>query len=626
MTRPTAEYFFTSLNQELGRRSSSAILGALGPASSPLRARLREVLQAAPGDGASFLADPVLEPIFDWTASPHTMSELANEGLLDPDLVRAMDARPNDHSLLDYRFPAERHPFMHQEQAWRTLRGGEPHSVLVTSGTGSGKTECFLVPILDDMARARRVEGRLTGVRALFLYPLNALINSQRDRLRAWCAPFDGDVRFCLYNGETPERAGRGAARAPEQVADRKTLRDDPPPILVTNSTMLEYLLIRAEDQRIVEPSRGKLRWIVLDEAHTYLGSHAAEMALLLRRVLHSFQVDASQVRFVATSATIGSGSAEDEARLRRFLADLAGVDQGQVTVLRGHPVRPELPESFATLSASLPPLEDLAALPPEERFEALAANPGVRAMRQRLLHSPRGAATLSELTHARRGTLSDEIEAQPVTVQDRNTTGALVDLCTGAVRAGEALLRARAHLFHRTHAGLWACLSPNCPGRAATALDDPDWPFGMLYLERRQSCGLCHSLVCDIVLCDECGSEYAAAQAVTDENGRSLIPRDPQQVSDADEYLELVEGDEDDEPAAESNGFPRLLTPLGARGSAPVRIALATGRVIPDTTDGEAAVGTARFGEVFSESARTHALRCPRCGQAGAAPGRVVP
>ena len=76
---------------------------------------------------------------------------------------------------------------------------------------------------------------------------------------------------------------------------------------------MLEYMLVRLEDKPIIDQSKGLLRWIVLDEAHTYQGSRSAEIALLLRRVLHAFDVDPSQVRFVATSATIGDESDESE-------------------------------------------------------------------------------------------------------------------------------------------------------------------------------------------------------------------------------------------------------------------------------------------------------------------------
>ena len=110
-----------------------------------------------------------------------------------------------------------------------------------------------------------------------------------------------GRVRFCLYNGATPERrapAGVDERAHPEEVLTRRTLRESPPPILVTNATMLEYMLVRNVDQPIIDQSRGHLRWIVLDEAHTYLGSNAAEVALLLRRVMDAFSGRSLQCPF----------------------------------------------------------------------------------------------------------------------------------------------------------------------------------------------------------------------------------------------------------------------------------------------------------------------------------------
>ena len=170
---------------------------------------------------------------------------------------------------------------------------------------------------------------------------MNALINSQRERLRAWCGAFGPDIRFCLYNGETPNAVPtHEQSRAGAEQLSRNALRESPAPLLVTNSTMLEYMLVRTEDQSILRKSQGTLRWIVLDEAHTYIGSQAAEMALLLRRVMHGFGVDPSQVRFVATSATIGGAdSAKD---LRRFLSDVSGAPVDRVHVVSGERSVPE--------------------------------------------------------------------------------------------------------------------------------------------------------------------------------------------------------------------------------------------------------------------------------------------
>ena len=179
--------------------------------------------------------------------------------------------------------PRDRKPYAHQLDAWQAAREGQ--SFLVTSGTGSGKTECFIIPVLDDLLR-NPAKGQLVGTRAIVLYPLNALIESQRERLAAWTVALKDRVQFAMYNGLTPETPRQvRVSPAAAELGDRRSIRETPPSILVTNVTMLEYLLLRAQDRRILERSKGLLRWIVLDEAHSYIGAQAAEMALLLRRV-----------------------------------------------------------------------------------------------------------------------------------------------------------------------------------------------------------------------------------------------------------------------------------------------------------------------------------------------------
>ena len=369
MSRSTQRRFFESLIRDLVERSASSLLGIYGPRTDALRAFLSDALQKPPGHPDSFLADPVFEAIFDWEHADRSMLELAMDGFLTEELVLAMDHQSEDERLAEYRFPADWHPFTHQMTAWQQLKREDAQSVLITSGTGSGKTEGFLVPILDDLVRQRAEQGRLRGVRALFLYPLNALINSQQDRLSAWARPFNGEIRFCLYKGDTRQTLSAAARRTlpPERLGDRTTLREDPPPILVTNATMLEYMLVRTEDRPIIEQSRGMLRWIVLDEAHTYQGSRSAEIALLLRRVLHSFGVEPSEVRFVATSATIGDDSTESESQLRRFLADVGGIDSKRVHVVRGERSPPALPAEFSKVNEPLPSMDELRSMTREQ-------------------------------------------------------------------------------------------------------------------------------------------------------------------------------------------------------------------------------------------------------------------
>lgn len=581
------QWYFTSLVDELTKRSATALLSGITPRSEPLREFLRKHLSAPPGSPSSLLAEPVFEAIFDWQRSDETMAQLADRGLLSRELVKALDTAPAARELKEYRFPASRRPFTHQLAAWEQLLAPEPRSVLVTSGTGSGKTECFLIPILHDLARESTTRGPLIGVRALFLYPLNALINSQRDRLRAWSEPFGGKIRFALYKGDMPEVASpvQRSQASPAEVIDRKSLRSEPPPILVTNATMLEYMLVRREDHPIIQQSLGRLRWIVLDEAHTYLGSAAAETALLLRRVLHSFGVSPEEVRFIATSATIGDDRKESREALRHFLADLAGVDPERIRIVEGKRSVPILPAEYNTRNYPLPDPETLSTLDSEGLFDALASNAAVRELRRVFLEKK--AVPMHELA-ATLNRMDKDGTSVATAAFDRRRALEILDLCTEATKAEAPFLRVRAHLFVRTFPGGWACLNPGCPSRAGTELDDPAWPFGMVFTSRRETCDRCGSVVYEIAICDECGAEYLAAERISEEGRILLRPRALDRFDEETETFELIDIDEDDVAPGEvlsekkvekgTAAAPRLLTAVDTPNSTEIRISVKDG------------------------------------------------
>lgn len=548
----TSKRFYTSLAEQLGRRSTRAVLGLLGFRNDALREHLREHFGQHAGLPGAFLADPVFEATFGWQPAELTLGGLEGK-LLHPDLVRALREPTKNGLAEDYTFPARRRPYRHQLDAWRALIEAEPpRSVLVTSGTGSGKTECFLIPILHDLATEleQRQRAPLTGVRALFLYPLNALIKSQKDRLVAWSEPFGGNLRFCLYNGDTPDQA---KSEWRSEVPDRRTLRKNPPPILVTNATMLEYMLVRNEDRPILDQSQAQLRWIVIDEAHTYLGSQAAEFTLLLRRVLHAFGCRPGEVHFIATSATLGNAGPETRQRLAEFLADVAGVSPDRVSVIEGRREVPALPERLCRTHIAAPSNETLRTLSPVERFEVLARDQRFRELRAQLILQPSRLSDLSRMLFAR-----DDAEARQAALET-------LDLCTQAVSdRDEAFLPLRGHFFHRTLNGLWACANSACVGRLGTRLDDLRWPFGAVFLERREHCRHCESPVFDLVQCGECGTEYLSAEEVHRDGEDSLRPRTYPQ--DEDEFqqdldpLEEDENEESDEHSGSGRGLPRLL------------------------------------------------------------------
>ena len=604
--RQSTQTSFTALTAELSRRAARAVISQLSPVSNPLRAHLSTLLHRGPGETGGFLADPVFEAGFGWQTTDRTMTGLAGH-LLHAQLVAAMDGPPAE--LEEQRFRADWAPYQHQYETWELLRREPSHSVVVSSGTGSGKTECFLVPILDALVRQCQSQGPLVGVQALLLYPLNALINSQRDRLRAWTARFRGDIRFCLYNGETPERIPtRDQQRQPEEVLSRQLLRDTPPPILVTNSTMLEYMLVRQEDRPILDISQGKLQWIVLDEAHTYVGSHAAEIALLLRRVLHAFGVEASQVRFVATSATISTpGDPGSRSQLQKYLANIAGIDPTRVAVVEGCRRIPAIPGEFADCNVPLPPLPALRDTSPEAQYAALASHAATRRLRHALVAE--GPQRLADLTRL----LTGKQPSQAIQPQEAQQTLAILDVCRTARQSGDVFLPLRAHLFQRTQSGLWACCNPACAGRLDTALEHADWPYGRLFLERRERCDAagCGACVFELVLCETCGAAYLAVEEILEGNTLSLRARRfSADEDDVDEEL-LVEEEDTGADATEGSAgsrFPRLLTAATSPGVFQVRMEFNTGVLDPPT-------GGTMIGLVLPLPVNG-ALQCLRCGQ----------
>lgn len=531
--------FFQPLLSDLRQRSERAAQGLLSLGNDPLREHLHAQLMSAPGKDGALLADPVFEPTFGWEESTHTMGQLSGN-LLHPKLLEVMNAPPTTPENLadDYAFPLERRPYRHQLAAWNVLASPTPKSLVVTSGTGSGKTECFLVPILNSLVKESQGKGVLEGVRALFIYPLNALIKSQQDRLNAWTHGLDGTVRHCLYTGSLEDQVKASERKYRGQVLDRVGLRSSAPPLLVTNSTMLEYMLVRQEDAPILQQSEGKLRWIVLDEAHTYIGSQAAEMALLLRRVMLAFKVDPKDVRFVATSATFGSDEQTIES-LRRFLADIGGIDPSQVEVVQGHRRIPQL----ATVAKRPLPLAEIAAIEPEreespERFAALASSDIACQLRE--LFTPQGQGRAHPLS----------VVSQHIGLSTEEASKWL-DLVTGTrgkanprEEEAQAFLPLRAHLFHNVIPTLRACLDAKCSRKAGTPLDDPRWPFGMVYTEERTHCG-CGTLLLPLVSCQECNEPFLLGA-----RGRNQLS-DPSYAEEDEFALKDEEADADEDPTA---------------------------------------------------------------------------
>lgn len=228
---------------------------------------------------------------------------------------------------------ADRPLFAHQEHAIRRIAHGS--GAVVATGTGSGKTESFLLPILIHLYRERRAAKRpsAAGVRALLLYPMNALVNDQRDRLRSIAdALARGGSTFGFtfgqYIGATPDTGPVSESGSAGELLTRKQMQETPPDILITNYSMLEYLMIRPKDSVLFDQGMARhWRFLVLDEAHQYRGAKGMEMAMLLRRLKERIRTGGREdpITCIATSASLGDNNETSQSRVAEFAQTLFG-------------------------------------------------------------------------------------------------------------------------------------------------------------------------------------------------------------------------------------------------------------------------------------------------------------
>lgn len=258
----------------------------------------------------------------------HTLKELVEEGVLNKNIKNAFTY---DEYVVYKRYN-------HQEKAIKLVNNNR--SIIVASGTGSGKTECFFIPIINELLNEFDNNTLSPGVRALLIYPMNALANDQIGRLRESLKNLP-QITFGRYIGETPEgnrenipkgrkeaneryKRVNGSDALDNELLTRAEMEARPPHILITNYAMLEYMLLRATSQKIFKGKYSdKFKFLVLDEAHTYKGAHGTEVAMLIRRLKEAVfgRID-NCLTCIGTSATLGGEEGEIE-KVVDFAKDL---------------------------------------------------------------------------------------------------------------------------------------------------------------------------------------------------------------------------------------------------------------------------------------------------------------
>lgn len=259
-------------------------------------------------------------------------------------------------------------PYLHQEQAFERLSGSDPASTLVATGTGSGKTECFLYPVLDYC----RQHAHKRGIKAILIYPMNALATDQARRIAEFIhatPSLNGLVRAGLYVGQR-EAHPKKLMGEHHIITDKDVIRTSPPDILLTNYKMLDYMLVRHQDRNLWQFNEPEtLKYLVVDELHTFDGAQGTDLACLVRRLKARLNTPANGLCCVGTSATLGSDAGIKH--LLQYAEDVFGEPFNETAIIREHRVSAVEFLGDGVILNAMPPLpSDLELLNPENYLE----------------------------------------------------------------------------------------------------------------------------------------------------------------------------------------------------------------------------------------------------------------
>ena len=503
-------------------------------------------------------------------------------------------------------------PYEHQIKAVESYYMGK--DVMVATGTGSGKTECFMWPIAGKLyqeAAESSETWNMRGVRALMLYPMNALVSDQMGRLRKMIGDQRGEFKkifdetggrrpqFGMYTGRTAyagehtitedrklantleknlikcsaaakkqlHKIGKYPAKEnmeefvsrlkngehytssnDAELLTRQEMQNQCPDILITNYSMLEYMLIRPMESSIWEATKVWLKanpdnklLFIIDEAHMYRGSSGGEVSLLIRRLMDKLEINRNRIQFILTTASVS----DDENGVQKFANDLSAQSDGNnvFEIVRGTPevISLEGTQEFEAKSLLGLAVDDFVA-EPIKKAEALRkfakaislptddvnfsdeVSTGIWLFDQlfqlapvlRMLSCCRGKATkLEDLASVTFPNDSHEDAIYAVSVL-------LAVAPLAKSKNGSVLFPARLHLMFRGLRGLYACSNPKCNCKQHP--DNNKLPFGHVFLSQKTETCSCGGKVYELMNDRACGALYFRGYIDSSEHGAKYI------------------------------------------------------------------------------------------------------
>ncbi len=470
-----------------------------------IKERIAEAIKSGLYIKDEALLDEIIRQLIDESA---LVSEILIEGSFSavkyPERLRDIEFLSDKLiKLLDNNkeFNPDFQPFEHQFavlDATKDMQKDDKPALIVTAPTGAGKTEAFILPMLHDLLKTPRKSSQ-TGVRAIILYPMNALVADQNKRLFNYLKgqKSQNKIKMFFYNSETPEKKRTGCDEAFDDncfICSREEARKFPPDIMITNYSMLEYILSRPNDYPLIGDA---LRTIIVDEAHLYSGTLAAEVSLLLDRVLFKAKKTSSEILHIATSATLS----EDKKEQREFFASFFNKSQDSIKLIHGNKDAGDVVVT-TDVESDIIKFKDISILINKsslELYKEFHDSTLLRDIRVKLLD--RYTFSLTNLCK----TISKNL--------DVNT---LINILTIGSKARisdyeQPLLPHKLHLQARASQGFSVCINPKCSDKFSDNL-------GKLHHGTFYGCTSCQSMTLNVVSCSKCKEVMFAGQITEDD------------------------------------------------------------------------------------------------------------